>query len=62
MGKGEVALENDPALGHEEGVERRRSHTSAERAEPRQGLGLWASDVMQRRPGAVENEVGVVPR
>ena len=62
MGKGEVAVEAKPTLGHEEGVERRRRHTSAVRAEPRQQLGLWASDVMQRRPGAVENEVGVVPR
>src|SRR6202030_3076719 len=44
MGKGEVALEAKPTLGHEEGAERRPRHTSAERAEPRQQLGLWASD------------------
>jgi hypothetical protein len=48
MGKGEVALEAKPTLGHEEGIERGRRHTSAERAEPRQQLGLWASDFMQR--------------
>ena len=48
MGKGGVALEAKPTLGHEEGVERRRRHTSAERVEPRQQLGLWASDFMQR--------------
>jgi hypothetical protein len=48
MGKGEAALEAKPTLGHEEGVERRRGHTSAERAEPRQQLGLWAGDFMQR--------------
>ena len=47
MGKGEVALEAKPALGDKEGIERRRRHTSAERAEPRQQLGLWASDFMQ---------------
>jgi hypothetical protein len=60
MGKGEVALEATPTLGHKEGIERRRRHTSAERAEPRQQLGLWASDFMQPWPGAVENGVGVV--
>jgi hypothetical protein len=42
MGKGEVALETKPTLGQEEAVGRRRRHTSAERAEPRQQLGLWA--------------------
>jgi hypothetical protein len=47
MGKGEVALEAKPTLGQEEGVERRRRHTSAERAEARQQLGLWTSDFMQ---------------
>jgi hypothetical protein len=47
MGKGEVAVEAKPTLGHEEGVERRRRHTSTERAEARQQLGLWASDFMQ---------------
>jgi hypothetical protein len=47
MGKGEVALEAKPTLRHGEGVERRRRHTSAGRAEPRQQLGLWASDFMQ---------------
>ncbi len=47
MGKGEVVLEAKPILGDEEGVERRRRHTSAERAEARQQLGLWASDFMQ---------------
>jgi hypothetical protein len=47
MSKGEVALEAKPTLGHEEGVERRRRHTLAERAEPRQQLALWASDFMQ---------------
>jgi hypothetical protein len=47
MGKGEVVLEAKPILGDEEGVERRRRHTSAERAEGRQQLGLWASDFMQ---------------
>ena len=47
MGKGEVALEAKPTLGYEEGIERRRRHTWAERAEPRQQLGLWASDFMQ---------------
>jgi len=62
MGKGEVGLEAKPTLGQEEGVERRQRHTSAERAEPRQQLGLWASDFMQRWPGAVENGVGVVRR
>ena len=62
MGQGEVALEARPTVGHEEAVERRRRHTSAERAELRQQLGLWASDFMRRRPGAVENGVGVVPR
>ncbi|MGC1161221.1 MAG: hypothetical protein WA881_03850, partial [Candidatus Sulfotelmatobacter sp.] len=45
--RAEVALEAKPTLGHEEGVERRRRHTSAERGEPRQQLGLWASDFMQ---------------
>ena len=55
-----MALEAKPTLGHKEGVERRRRHTSAERAEPRQQLGLWASDFMQLWPGAVANEVGVV--
>jgi hypothetical protein len=48
MGKGEVALEAKPPLGHEEGVGRRRRHTSTEGAEARQQLGLWASDFMQR--------------
>ncbi len=47
MGKSEVALEAKPTLGDEEGVERRRRHTSAERAEARQQLGLRASDFMQ---------------
>jgi hypothetical protein len=47
MGKGEVAVEAKPTLGHEEGVERRGRQTSAERAEPCQQLGLWASDFMQ---------------
>ena len=62
VGKGEVAPEAKPTLGHEEGIKRRRRYTSAERAEPRQQLGLWASDFMQPRPGAVENGVAVVPR
>ena len=48
MGKGEVAVEAKPTLGHEEGVERRRRHTSAERTEAHQQLGLWASDFMQQ--------------
>ncbi len=47
MCKGEVAVEAKPTLGHEEGVERRRRHTSTEGAEARQQLGLWASDFMQ---------------
>ena len=47
MGKGEVPVEAKPTLGHEEGVERRRRHTPAERAEARQQLGLWGSDFMQ---------------
>jgi len=38
MGKGEVGLEAKPTLGHEEGVERRPRHTSAERAEPDSAL------------------------
>jgi hypothetical protein len=46
-GQGRVVLEAKPTLGDEEGVERRRRHTSAERAEARQQLGLWASDFMQ---------------
>ena len=62
MGKGLVAPGAKPTLEDEEGVERRRRHTSEERAEARQLFGLWASDFMQRRPGAVENEVGVAPR
>ena len=60
VGKGEVALEAKPRVGHEEGIERRRRHTSAERAEPRRQLGLWASDFIQPWPGVVENGVGVV--
>ena len=61
MGKGEGALEAILVLGHEEGVERRARHTSARRCEARRQYGVWASDVMQPRPGAVENGVGVVP-
>jgi hypothetical protein len=47
MGKDQVALEAKLTLEDEEGVERRRRHTSAERAEAHQQLGLWASDFMQ---------------
>ena len=43
----EVAVEAKPTLGHEEGVERRRRHTSTGRAEARQQLGLSARDFMQ---------------
>lgn len=35
MGKGEVALGAKPTLGQEKGVERRRRHRSAERADTR---------------------------
>ena len=61
IGKGEVALESNLALGHEEGVERRRRHTSARRSEARRQCGMWVTDFMQPWPGAVENGVGVVP-
>ena len=60
MGKGEVAVEAEPTLGHEEGVERRRRHTSARCSESCRPCGVWASDFMQPWPGGVENGVGVV--
>ena len=48
--------------GDEKKMSGERRHTSARRSEARQPCGVWASDFMQPWPGAVENEVGVVPR